>query len=188
MNCAGQPKPCLFFAGLGSPVVTDHCGSFDKIWDKDSVCERRRPGLSTCSMSPELREFGSVGQAGECATMEIWHHPHWTEVPGDTVTHTLVSELSGSYEVAAGISVRCFTPFFRTCIWKVFRGALRSKWEWQGFGQVEMHFWVTAETKSIWWKNSSVLHSQTFWMLWSQKFSVWSPARCGLTLRWTFEF
>lgn len=92
----------------------------------------------------------------------IWHHPHWAEGPGDTVA--LVSELSGWHRGRSRGQVTCFTSCFRTCIWKVFRGALRSKWKYQGLG----HFWVTAETKSIQWKNSNVLHSQTLWMLGSQ--------------------
>lgn len=190
MKYAGQPKSCLFFAGLRSPVAIDHSGSFDKIWVEDSVHERQIQGVSTCPMSLELREWWVCG-----TSWRIWYHadlasqsplnrsPQWT------LWHTQlwVGSLDVT-EIAARIGSTCFISFFRTSIWKSFRGTLENQMGMLGALAVWDAFSSDCWNQIHMTKEQQCFTVTGFVNAGVSEIQCLSPAGCGLTLRWTFEF
>ena len=165
MKCAGQPKSCLLFAGLGGPVATDHCASCDKVWVEDSVYERQMQGASTRSMSLELREWSAYRMSCRIRwDADVASQPRSTEVLGEhcDTRHHCERALQTSLRLQQGSVPHVLLRFSEEASERV----LEEHWE----VRFEMHFWVTAETKSIQWKNSHVL--QALWMLQCEKFSV----------------
>lgn len=127
------------FAGLGSPVRADHCGSCAPCSGAKWMVSPRGVLENVLTCRP-----GSIVHTG----------PHWT------LYHMVGCDLAlwSSLRLHQGSVQHALLHFSE----QASEMALEKHWEadgsW-GHWQLEMHFWVNAETTSMQWKDSSILQS-----------------------------